>query len=196
LSQKPSLRHVAVVLTFFVSADRGAAHGGADDSSRPADREALRIYARGTWKSVAAMAEGLELPADGLRRLPNGSWRVSPKTTPTDIACYLWSTVAAQRLGIISEAESLRRLGGTLSALERMERVHGFFLDWIDPQTGRTLRRSPYDRRMIMAAIANALADDAIRHAFSDGPVDRAIRPLIEPEEFTAGEDAPAPRSR
>ena len=50
------------------------------------------------------------------------------------------------------------------------------------------------DQGMIMAAIANALADDAMRHAFSDGPVERIIRPLIEPEEFTAGVDSPAAR--
>ena len=48
------------------------------------------------------------------------------------------------------------------------------------------------DQGMIMAAVANALADDAIRHAFSDGVVERSIRSLIEPEAFTAGEDTPA----
>ena len=40
---------------------------------------------------------------------------------------------------------------------------------------------------MIMAAIANALADDAMQHAFIDGPIEAAIRPLIAREEFTAG---------
>jgi hypothetical protein len=43
------------------------------------------------------------------------------------------------------------------------------------------------DQGMIMAAIANALADDVMQHAFSDGPIEAAIRPLIAPEEFTAG---------
>ena len=47
------------------------------------------------------------------------------------------------------------------------------------------------DQGMIMAAIANALADDAIRHAFSDGAFEQVIRPLIEIEEFTAGDDRP-----
>jgi hypothetical protein len=41
-----------------------------------------------------------------------------------------------------------------------------------------------------MAAIANALADDAMRNAFIDGPTERILRPLMAPEEFTAG---PAP---
>ena len=43
------------------------------------------------------------------------------------------------------------------------------------------------DQGMIMAAIANALADNAMQHAFADGPIEAAIRPLIAREEFTAG---------
>ncbi len=43
------------------------------------------------------------------------------------------------------------------------------------------------DQGMIMAAIANELADNAMQHAFSDGSVEQVIRPLIAPEEFTAG---------
>ena len=43
------------------------------------------------------------------------------------------------------------------------------------------------DQGMIMAAIANELADDAMQHAFSDGPVEESIRPLIAMEEFSAG---------
>jgi 2-methylcitrate dehydratase PrpD len=43
------------------------------------------------------------------------------------------------------------------------------------------------DQGMILAAIANALADNAMQHAFSDGAIEEAIRPLIAPEEFTAG---------
>jgi hypothetical protein len=43
------------------------------------------------------------------------------------------------------------------------------------------------DQGMIMAAIANALAENAMQHAFADGPIEAVIRPLIAPEEFTAG---------
>jgi hypothetical protein len=50
------------------------------------------------------------------------------------------------------------------------------------------------DQGMILAAIADALADDAMRRAFSDGPVERVIRPLIGPEEFTAGAESRAAR--
>lgn len=51
------------------------------------------------------------------------------------------------------------------------------------------------DQGMILAAIANALADDAIQRAFSVGPVESAIRPLIEPEAFTAGSAPTAPQN-
>ena len=62
------------------------------------DRDELLDYARATWKSVAAMANGAELPVDGLRLLVNGTWEPSRLTTPTDIASYLWSVLAAERL--------------------------------------------------------------------------------------------------
>ena len=43
------------------------------------------------------------------------------------------------------------------------------------------------DNGMIMAALANVLADDAMQHAFVDGPFEGVLRPLLAPEEFTAG---------
>ena len=42
------------------------------------------------------------------------------------------------------------------------------------------------DQGMIMAAIANELAEDTMQHAFSDGQVEKAIRPLIAMEEFSS----------
>jgi len=43
------------------------------------------------------------------------------------------------------------------------------------------------DQGMILAAIANELNDDCMQRAFSSGSVDRIVRPLIAPEEFSAG---------
>src|SRR5271157_2263926 len=43
------------------------------------------------------------------------------------------------------------------------------------------------DQGMIMAAIANALEDDALQHTFSDGAIEQSIRPLIAMEEFSSG---------
>jgi hypothetical protein len=62
------------------------------------------------------------------------------------------------------------------------------FLDSVDVSSGVvTGCILALDQGMIMAAIANELADDAIQHAFSDGPVEQAVRPLIAREEFSAG---------
>jgi hypothetical protein len=46
------------------------------------------------------------------------------------------------------------------------------------------------DQGMIMAAIANELAEDGMRHAFCDGRIEQTVRPVIAVEEFAAG--APA----
>ena len=62
------------------------------------------------------------------------------------------------------------------------------FLDSVDVSTGLSSSSIlAVDQGMIMASIANALADDAMQHAFSDGPVEQAIRPLVAREEFFGG---------
>ncbi|MGP0065453.1 MAG: glucoamylase family protein, partial [Isosphaeraceae bacterium] len=68
------------------------------------------------------------------------------------------------------------------------------FMDSVNVSKGEVSDRVlALDQGMIMAAIANALADDAMRHAFSDGEIESILRPLIAPEEFTAGEALPRP---
>jgi Putative glucoamylase/Protein of unknown function (DUF3131) len=64
----------------------------------------------------------------------------------------------------------------------------GGFYDAIDVTTGTV---SPYylalDQGMIMAAIGNELRNDRLQRYFTHGAVERAIRPLLAMEEFTAG---------
>ena len=52
------------------------------------------------------------------------------------------------------------------------------------------------DQGMILAAIANALADDTLRRTFCAGAIEATIRPLIAPEEFTPATAGPPPRPR
>ncbi|MGA2704826.1 MAG: glucoamylase family protein [Isosphaeraceae bacterium] len=62
------------------------------------------------------------------------------------------------------------------------------FQDSVDVSEGVTSGRIlALDQGMIMAAIANELADDAMQHAFSDGLVEQIVRPLIALEQFSAG---------
>ena len=79
----------------------------------------LQRYAEGTWASFVGMTdEQTGLPADFVKY--DGT-RSTP-TSPTNIGAYLWSAVAAERLGIIGHRETVARLGRTLTTLERMER--------------------------------------------------------------------------
>jgi Putative glucoamylase len=66
------------------------------------------------------------------------------------------------------------------------------FHDSVNVTTGQVSHRVlALDQGMIMAAIANVLADDSMRHSFSKGPIEASIRPLVAPEEFTARDSRP-----
>jgi hypothetical protein len=107
-----------------------------------AARSDLRDYAKGTWASFVAMTDRQSgLPADTLNR--DGS--TSVQTSTTNIGAYMWSAVAARRLGIISERRLVRRLSRTLTTLEQMERYGdtGQYYNWYDHRTGAKLTDWP-----------------------------------------------------
>jgi Putative glucoamylase/Protein of unknown function (DUF3131)/RTX calcium-binding nonapeptide repeat (4 copies) len=95
-----------------------------------AKSDPLQRYADGTWASFVAMTdEHTGLPADFVDK--DGT-RSTP-TSPTNIGAYLWSAVAAERLGIISHREAVARLGRTVTSLEHMERGGGGqYFNWYD----------------------------------------------------------------
>jgi hypothetical protein len=101
----------------------------------PTDRTLLADYARDTWHAIATLADRGPLPADSLRRT-EGGWVAEGLTSPTNIAAYLWSTLAAEDLRLIPGDEAGRRIGRTLTAVAQLERSHGFFYNWYDPATG------------------------------------------------------------
>ncbi len=76
---------------------------------------------------------------------PGQGWQVSTAalTSPSDIAAYLWSTLAAEDLKIIGAEEAADRLGRTLASLVKLERSHGFFYNWYDPRDGSPLKVWP-----------------------------------------------------
>jgi hypothetical protein len=102
------------------------------------DRSTLERYAEGTWRSFVAMTDdGTGLPTDKLER--DGTRSV--QTSTTNIGAYMWSAVAAERLGIIRHPELVRRMRLTLTTLEGMERHEpsGQFYNWYDHRTGDRL---------------------------------------------------------
>jgi len=105
-------------------------------------RASLERYARDTWVSFVAMTDAeTGLPTD---RLHIDGTR-SVQTSTTNIGAYLWSTLVAEALGVISHAEAVARLDRTLQTLETMERhaPSGQFFNWYDHTTGELLTKWP-----------------------------------------------------
>ena len=109
--------------------------------SKAADATLLR-YARDTWASFVAMVDPESgLPADSL----SSDGTTSVQTSVTNIGAYMWSTLVADRLGIIDHAEAVARLEVTLGSLETME-IHepsGQYYNWYDHHTGAKLTAWP-----------------------------------------------------
>jgi Putative glucoamylase/Protein of unknown function (DUF3131)/RTX calcium-binding nonapeptide repeat (4 copies) len=102
----------------------------------------LERYAEGTWRSFEAMTdEQSGLPSDILES--DGTRSV--QTSTTNIGAYMWSAVAAERMGIISRSELVSRMRRTVGTLEEMERHEpsGQFYNWYDHRTGEKLTAWP-----------------------------------------------------
>lgn len=132
------------IVTLAATAAPGAASAaaGAGPSLTAAQRATLLDYGRATWDSFVAMTdEDSGLPADSLKS--DGTRSV--QTSTTNIGAYLWSTVVAERLGIIGHAESVRRVEQTIGTLETMERhtASGQFYNWYDHRDGSKLTTWP-----------------------------------------------------
>jgi hypothetical protein len=103
-----------------------------------ADQQTLLRYGTDTWASFVAMVDDQSgLPTDKLQ--VDGSRGI--QTSTTNIGAYLWSTLVAERLGIIGHQEVVGRLTTTISTLERMERhaPSGQYYNWYDHRTGAKL---------------------------------------------------------
>lgn len=101
-------------------------------------RGTLYRYAEDTWASFVAMTDQVTgLPADSLRF--DGVRSV--QTSTTNIGAYMWSTLVAEKIGLIGHDETVARLGKTLASLETMERhaPSGQYYNWYDHRTGAKL---------------------------------------------------------
>ncbi|MCP2341736.1 glucoamylase family protein [Actinomadura rupiterrae] len=129
-------------------------HGGGHHGGRPGtalDVAQLRRYAADTWKSLAAMADpATGLPADNISgdlTTPNHS------TSPTNIATYLWSTVVARDLGLISAQDATDRVSKALTSVGKLARhdPSGQFYNWYDQTT-----LQPVPGKQFLSSVDNA----------------------------------------
>lgn len=111
------------------------------------DRTTLERYARDTWASFAAMAnEETGMPTDNIGGDLDPDSRAE-YTSPTNIAMYIWATLAARDMGIIRTPEARDRIAQTLDSVEQLERHEpsGQFWNWYDPETLETITVWPTD---------------------------------------------------
>jgi Putative glucoamylase/Protein of unknown function (DUF3131) len=140
------LTAVALPTTSATSATT-AGTTGAEAAATPGEgnRRLLRSYAADTWRSFVAMVHPRTgLPDDNIA----GSLRPGSRggyTSPTNIGAYLWSTVSARDIGLISAEEARERMTRTLRTVAHLERHtdSGMFYNWYDPATGAKLREFP-----------------------------------------------------
>lgn len=101
----------------------------------------LQLYARATWQSFTALAYPNGLPADWI----SAGGERARTTTPTNIGAYLWSTLAARELQIITPEDARARISQTLETLGKLERhtASGQFYNWYDAQTAECLTHWP-----------------------------------------------------
>jgi hypothetical protein len=128
------------------------------------------------------------LAVDGLVYRGNGLWERSRKTSPTDIAAYLWSVLAAEKLGLLGAEEVYRRLDRTVTTLAGMPRAHGFFFNRIEPHTGALLKHDPYDGtplRVFLSAVDNGWQAAALLMVGNTQPrLRKQTTALLEPMNF------------
>ncbi len=109
------------------------------------ERATLLRYASDTWRSFEKLTLPSGLPADSVSADSEGRSNLVSQTSPSNIAAYLWSTLAAERLHVIDPSEARSRLDRTLTTLAGMDRAHGLFFNMLDPRTGAALDVSPFD---------------------------------------------------
>jgi len=100
----------------------------------PEDRELLMAVARKTWGYFETLAGAGDhwLPPDNVQE--DREPAVCHRTSPTNIAMGLLSTLAAHDLGLLPLGEMVDRLERTLTTIEGLERHEGHLLNWYDTQ--------------------------------------------------------------
>ncbi|MET0736296.1 MAG: DUF3131 domain-containing protein, partial [Microbacterium sp.] len=131
----------ALAVTGLVAA--GLTIGGSAMAGDERHRSPLQRWATDTWTSLEAMTDAATgLPSDNI----TGDLSTpAAYTSPTNIGGYLWSTVTARDLGIISHRDARARMATTLATLGTLERnaASGMFYNWYDPATGAKLTTWP-----------------------------------------------------
>ncbi|GAB2896144.1 glucoamylase family protein [Streptomyces mayteni] len=169
----------AAAAVYAAGPSASAAPSGANRRRLASDSPTLSAVFAATYRSIEAMTTDFGLTADKIDVSRPGVPAPSRQTSPTNIGCGLWSTVAAAGLGVISPATMRDRLSRTVAAVERLERAHGFWFNWYDAHDGSLLTAWPETGdplRPFLSSVDNAwLVTGLLIAADADG----ALRPRV-----------------
>ncbi len=100
----------------------------------PEDRDLLRTVARKTWAYFETLVgpDDHWLPPDNYQE--DREPKVAHRTSPTNIAMGLLSTLAAHDLDLLPADAMVERLDRTLTTVEGLERHEGHLLNWYDTE--------------------------------------------------------------
>jgi cyclic beta-1,2-glucan synthetase len=140
VSHLPALPYAAPVLALWVAAPWIAFVLSRPTTRRQsalssADMAYLREVAQKTWAYFDEFAgpEDHFLPPDNVQL--GADLRIAHRTSPTNIGLGLLAALAAHDLDLIDRLELVRRIDGTLTTIERLERFEGHVLNWYDTRT-------------------------------------------------------------
>jgi cyclic beta-1,2-glucan synthetase len=176
---------MAPAVAYWLSLPVGARQRPLSD----AERSLLRRTARATWRyfETFVTAETAWLPPDNYQESGTEP-QLARRTSPTNVAMSLLSSLAAHDLGYLSTETLVERLERTLTTLEGLERHEGHFLNWYDTTTLAPLRPhyvSTVDSGNLAGALI-ALAQGLLSLADNPQTETRRLEGVIDTAEVVA----------
>ena len=138
----------------------------------PKDVREARLVARRTWRYFETFAgeEDNWLPPDNFQEDPQPM--VAHRTSPTNVALLLLSTVAAYDFGYTGTVEVGERLSLTLTTLGKLRKFRGHFFNWYD-----TRNLEPLHPQYVSTVDSGNLAGHLV--CVKQGCLDIGDRPLF-----------------
>lgn len=155
------------------------------------ERATMQRWAADTWASFVAMTNPeTGLPADNIGGDLDPASRAA-YTSPTNIGMYIWATLAARDLGLITPNEARERISVTLGSVAALERhaESGQFYNWYHPDTLERLTVWPENGDPVypfLSSVDNGWLASAL-HMVANGAVPQlreAARELVTSMDF------------
>jgi hypothetical protein len=148
------------------------------------ERATMQRWAADTWASFVAMTDpATGLPSDNIAGDLEEDSRAA-YTSPTNIGMYIWATLAARDLRLITPNEAQQRIAVTLDSVGQLERHEpsGQFYNWYNPKTLDLLAVWPEDGSTVypfLSSVDNGWLASAL-HMIANGAVPQLREAALE----------------